>query len=124
MLQKMLDAVISKDKGVFAKELDSMMEREISSRRYSLGTPKARVLRKGGDMKSPMFWALPYIGVLQSECFEVVSKHLKSYFQRNKRNQTLFRFFFLLADSVEDIFCNHERDEEEKGRASPFSDGV
>ena len=67
MLQKMLDAVISKDKGVFAKELDSMMEREISSRRYSLGTPKARVLRKGGDMKSPMFWALPYIGVLQSE---------------------------------------------------------
>jgi hypothetical protein len=70
MLQRMLDAVIGKEKGAYAEELRGIMASELAASVYSLGTPKSRVLKRGGDFNKPMFWALPYIGVLQSEHIE------------------------------------------------------
>ena len=75
MLQRMLDAVIGEEEDAYAKELRGMMATELSDSVYSLGSKKraanAVTLQRGrADFNEPMFWALPYIGVLQSEHIE------------------------------------------------------
>jgi hypothetical protein len=79
-LQSVLDTAVTKGKAGLgtgwkakAEKLMPNLQSQLEHNRYSFNPAKGgwkNKLRRGGDMKQPAFWALPYLGIMTSEHIE------------------------------------------------------